>query len=82
MVVLQHPTNVQVFDHQDRLGFRQPGRHLMQGIVPLMLDLSMKLGQLTDGFLAVLPAFLPPAHHPLESFQLLQVPFDVARVLE
>ena len=80
MVVLQHPADVQVFDHQDRLGFRQPGGHLMQRVASLVLDLPMELGELADGFLAVLAALLPPAHHPLQPFELLQTPFEVARI--
>ena len=74
------PADIQVFDDQDRLGFRQPGRDLMQRVASLVLDLPMQLGQLADRFLAVLAAFLPPAHHPLQALQLLQTPFEVARI--
>ena len=70
-MVLEHPADVQIFDNQDGLGSRQPGRDLMQCIVPLVRDLSMLFGEPAHRFLAVLAAFLPPAHHPLEALELL-----------
>ena len=73
MMVLQHPTDIQVFNDQDGLGFRQPGRDLMQCIVPLIRDLPMQRGELAGGFLAVVAAFLPAAHHPLQRLSFLSV---------
>ena len=80
MMVLEHPTDIQIFDDQHGLGSRQPGRDLMQRVVPLIRDLPMELGELADGFLAVVAAFLPPTHHPLEALELLDASFEVARI--
>jgi hypothetical protein len=79
-VVLEHSADVQIFDDQHRLGFRQPGGDLMQGVAALVAYLPMELRQPADGLLAVLAAFLSPTHHPLETFELLQTPFQVARI--
>ena len=80
MVVLQHPADVQIFDDQDGLGFRQPGRDLMQCVSSLVRDLPMELRQFAHRLLPVLAAFLPPAYHPLEPLELLETPFEVARI--
>jgi hypothetical protein len=44
-VVLHHTTNIQIFNHQHRLGFRQPGCDLMQRGVPLIAYLSTEAPQ-------------------------------------
>jgi hypothetical protein len=56
MVVLQHASHVHVFEHHNRLGFRQLGGHLMQRVGPLIRHLSMLLAKPPRGFLAVLAA--------------------------
>ena len=53
MMVLEHPADVEVFDHQDRLDFRQSGGELMQRVAALALDLSVELGQSAHRLLAV-----------------------------
>jgi hypothetical protein len=45
-----------------------------------VLDLSVELGELSCGFLAVLAPFLPPAYHPLQPFELHEASLKVARI--
>ena len=44
----------------------------MQRIAALIANLPMQLGELPDRFLAILAPFLPPAHYPLQPFELLE----------
>jgi hypothetical protein len=45
MVIFEHSADIQIFNHQDGLGFRQPSGDLMQRGVALLLDLPMQCAE-------------------------------------
>jgi hypothetical protein len=75
-MILEHAGYMQVFDGDDRLGFRQSRRDLMQDIGSLVGDLPILFGQLADRFLAVLAAFLLATDRPVHALEPLQPSFE------
>src|SRR6185312_13491992 len=80
MMVLEHPRHIEVFDDQNRLGFRQPGGDLMQRVLSLIANLSMEFCQLAGGFLAVLAASLAAAHHPLQALEFFEASLEMTGI--
>jgi hypothetical protein len=56
MMVLQHAHYVQVFNHHDCLGFRQPARELMQRVGALVGHSAMESSELLACLAAVVAA--------------------------
>lgn len=58
MFVSYHVLYRQVLDYDDRLGFRQSGRELVQEVSPLVSDFAVQSRQFNGGFLAVIGTVL------------------------
>src|SRR5215469_13533724 len=52
----------------------------MQCVSSLVANPAMESGELVDGFLSVLAAFLAATYHLLEPFEVLQPSFEVPRI--
>ena len=82
MVVLQHPAHLQVFQHDGRLGSRQPAGDLVQGVAADIRHPGVLPCQPVYGLPAVGAAFFPSGDRPLQSLQSGQGALQRPRIFE
>jgi hypothetical protein len=81
MVVLEHPTDVEVFNLDEAEPVDNPAAGLVQEVLALVGHLLMLACQSQAGFLLAVTAFLGPAQSTLQAFQAALGLSEVARML-
>src|SRR5260370_1253453 len=78
-VVLQRPGHVEVFTHDDCLGFRQSARELLQRVRSLVGHFPILHAQATRGLLPILTALRLARPGPMKPLDLPQSLLEVSR---
>ena len=72
VVILHHPSNIQILDRNEWFGFRQLTGDLMECVATDVCHVGVRPGQSGYGFAAVCAAFLATRNGALQSFCFLE----------
>jgi hypothetical protein len=72
VMVLEHARHVEILNHHDCLGFRQPRSELMQRVGPLIRHTAMQFAEALRRLATIVAAFGLARDRALTAFELLQ----------